>query len=121
MKPPVLAPPTAHASATVVAREPLQRGSTRPRVPYRVPCRVRLVDPLTSEVRSVVGETLSISHGGMSLQLAVGVPVGTWAETLVLKPNGEPLLLAGTVTHCRRTLAATFELTVRATRPETFV
>jgi hypothetical protein len=104
-----------------IAPEPLRRAAAQPRVPYRVPCRVRLVDPLTGEVRTVVGETLEISRTGMSLQVSVNVATGTWVETLVLKPNGEPLFLAGSVAYCRRTLASNFELGVRATQPPTFV
>ena len=121
MKPPVLTPAKTSTSASHIARETTGRVPTEPRVPYRVPCRVRLVDPLTGEVKAVGGETLNVSRGGMSLQVGVNVPVGTWVETLVLNPNGDPLLLTGTVAHCRRTLASNFELGVRATRPQTFV
>ena len=121
MKPPVLVAAAASASDTVVARESPRRAGAQPRIPYRVPCRVRLVDPRTGEVRTVCGETLEFSRDGMSLQVSVSVATGTWVETLVLKPNGEPLFLTGSVARCRRTLASNFELGVRATQPPTFV
>jgi len=82
------------------------------RTPYRVPCRVRLVDAATGQARSVVGETVNISSRGVALQVAVDAPIGTWVETLVDHPNGDPLLLCGTVVHSRRTLTSSYELGV---------
>lgn len=92
------------------------------RTPYRVPCRVRLVDPRTGHVRTVVGETVNLSSGGVAMQVGVETPIGTWVETLVPHPNGDPLFLCGRVMHVRRTLATNFELGVAITddRPPAF-
>lgn len=99
--------PAAHAGALPASRTPRSR-----RTPYRVPCRVRLVDVATGEVRAVVGETLNISAGGLAVQLPTEVPIGTWVETLVLQPTGDPMFLSGHVIHTRRTLASNFEIGV---------
>jgi hypothetical protein len=99
------------------AHQRLQR-----RVPHRVPCRVRLVDPSTGDIRSVVGETVNLSPTGVALQVGMEVPVGTWVETLVPHVHGEPLFLCGTVVHVRRTLTSNFEIGVSMDdeRPPTF-
>ena len=104
-------PPRGTASSARVA----------PRTPYRIPCRVRLVDSTTGEVRTVVGETVNLSRRGMALHIAMDVPIGTWVETLVANPNGEPMFLCGTVVHSRRTLASNFEIGVETNRPAAFV
>lgn len=82
------------------------------RTPYRVPCRIRLVDPGTGEVRTVVGETVNLSSGGVAMHVAVEAPVGTWTETLVPHPSGDPLFLCGRVIHVRQTMSANYELGV---------
>lgn len=116
----------AAAHPLVTARKPPSRDHTKPvqrarRVPYRVPCRVRLVDPATGEARRVMGETLNISNGGVSLQIAVDAKIGTWVETLVLHPNGDPMFLCGSVVHCRQTMTAGFEVGVETDSRQTFV
>lgn len=116
----------AAAHPLITARKPAGRERTKAvqrarRVPYRVPCRVRLVDPTTGESRRVMGETLNISSGGVSLQIAVDAAIGTWVETMVLHPNGDPMFLCGSVIHCRRTLAASYEVGVQTDSPQTFV
>ncbi len=90
------------------------------RTPYRVPCRVRLVDPDTGEVRTVAGQTVNISTGGMSLQVGIEPSEGTWVETLVPHPNGEPMFVCGRVVHVRRTMAASYELGVETKSPADF-
>ncbi|MCK4340728.1 MAG: PilZ domain-containing protein [Phycisphaerae bacterium] len=80
------------------------------RMPHRVPCRVRLVEPTTGEVRTVMGETINLSAGGVAIQVGVDVPVGTWAETLIPHAHGDPLFLCGTVVHSRRTMHAHYEI-----------
>jgi hypothetical protein len=69
----------------------------------------------------VPGETLNISRTGVALQIATDVPQGTWVETLVPHPNGDPLFICGTVVHSRRTLAAGYEVGVVTDRPRTYV
>ncbi len=95
-------------------RNAQQRATSRR--PFRVPCRVRLVDN-TGRSLAVNGETLNISDGGVSLQLATEVPLGTWIETLLPHPDGDPLFLCGTVVHCRRTLASQYEVGVETSTP----
>ncbi len=90
------------------------------RTPYRVPCRVRLVDPGTGDVRTVMGETVNISTGGLSVQIAVNPTPGTWVETLLPHPNGEPLFVCGRVIHIRRTMTANFEVGVETQSPAEF-
>ncbi|MEW6253756.1 MAG: PilZ domain-containing protein [Planctomycetota bacterium] len=90
------------------------------RTPYRVPCRVRLVDPTTGEVRTIAGQTVNISSGGLSLHVAVETPPGTWVETLLPHPNGEPLFVCGRVVHVRRTMTANFEVGVETESPAEF-
>jgi len=87
------------------------------RMPYRVPCRVRLVDTGTGQVRTVAGETLNISSSGVALQVSADVPLGTWVETLVPHPNGDPMFLCGTVVHTRQTMAANYEIGVETGQP----
>jgi hypothetical protein len=82
------------------------------RTPYRVPCRIRLVDPGSGSVRTVVGETVNLSSGGLAMNVGVETPVGTWVETLVPHPNGDPLFLCGKVVHVRQTMFSNFELGV---------
>ena len=91
------------------------------RAPYRIPCRVRLVNAETGEVRNVAGETVNLSRRGMAIQVGLDVPIGTWVETLVLHPNGDPMFLCGTVIHTRRTMMANFEVGVKTDHPTTFV
>ena len=93
------------------------------RMAHRVPCRVRLMDPLTGELRTVVGETVNLSPEGLALQLGLEVPLGTWVETLVPHAQGNPLFLYGEVVHVRRTLAANFEIgvSVRDETPPAFL
>lgn len=98
------------ASGRPVEPPPTQPKRVVRRVPHRVPCRVRLVDTATGEVRTVVGETVNLSAGGVALQLGLDVPVGTWVETLVPHVHGDPLFLCGTVVHTRRTMAANYEI-----------
>ncbi len=106
----------AHQSAKSVAAEAKPQQRNEPRVPHRVPCRVRLVDPSTGEIRTVVGETVNLSAGGVAIHVSLAVPVGTWVETLVPHASGDPLFLCGTVMHCRRTLAANYELGISVSR-----
>ena len=96
--------------------------SAERRTPYRVPCRVRLVDPLSGHVQTVVGETVNLSSGGVAMHVAVDAPIGTWVETLLPHPNGDPLFLCGRVMHVRRTMSTNFELGVAITndRPPAF-
>lgn len=101
---------SAVASPRSSEREPAKR---KPRTPWRVPCRIRLVDPQSGQVRSVVGEMVNLSCGGAALQAAIDAPVGTWVETLVPTPNGDPRFLCGRVVHSRRTLAMNFELGIQ--------
>lgn len=112
-------PPT--AASKTWTRERTRRPRAERRTPYRVPCRVRLIDSATGEVRTVTGETVDISSRGMALQIGLDVPIGTWVETLVPKPNGNPLFLCGTVIHSRQTMTAHFEIGVETDRPPTFV
>jgi hypothetical protein len=113
-------PPTASARpACHSERTRLPRADRR--MAYRAPCRVRLIDEVTGEVHTVVGETVNLSPQGMALQVARDVPIGTWVETLVPHPNGDPMFLCGKVVHSRRTMKANFEIGVITDRPETFV
>jgi hypothetical protein len=80
------------------------------RMPHRVPCRVRIVEPATGLVRTVSGQTVNLSPGGAALLVGMDVPVGTWVETLVPHAHGDPLFLCGRVVHVRRTLASDFEI-----------
>lgn len=109
--PPAAARPAASARRVRAAR----------RTPFRAPCRVRLIDPATGEVRTVIGETLNISSCGMALQLGASVPLGTWVETMVSQVGGEPLFLCGTVVNARQTMTATFEIGVETDKPRVFV
>ena len=90
------------------------------RTPYRVPCRVRLIDPSTGEVRTIAGQTVNLSSGGMSVQVGIEATPGTWVETLVPHPNGEPMFVCGRVVHVRRTMTASFELGVETDAPAEF-
>ncbi|MBK9119928.1 MAG: PilZ domain-containing protein [Phycisphaerales bacterium] len=114
-----------HAASTA-SYSPSQHGEPRhelrreTRVPFRVPCRVHLVEPKSGYVRTVLGETLNISRRGISLQLSVNPPVGTWVETLVPHAHGDPVFVCGTVVHSRRTLAHGFEIGVRTAQAPAF-
>lgn len=110
---------TATATAThAPAMEHGQRVRTGIRRPYRVPCRIRLVDQQTGHVRTVLGETINLSDGGIAMNVSIDAPVGTWVETLLPHPSGDPMFLCGRVVHCRRTLATSFELGVVVTNEE---
>ncbi len=119
-------PVTPSPAAKVVAPTPATN-SRQPRehrrTPYRVPCRVEFRDRATGQARTVVGETVNLSKGGMALQVGVDAAIGTWVETLVPHPNGDPLFLCGTVVHSRRTLASSYEIgvTIRQDAPRAFV
>lgn len=111
--------PSAAQSSTPAARSPAEgrpQQRAERRVPHRVPCRVRLVDPSTGEIRTVIGQTVNISPSGVAIQVSAAVPVGTWVETLVPHAQGDPLFLCGTVVHCRRTLTANYELGVSVSK-----
>lgn len=115
MKPPItvakssaLEPSVASAETSLPTSAAHRRA--RRRVPHRVPCRVRLLEPRTGAVQTVIGETVNLSEGGVALQIGVEVPVGTWVETLVPHANGDPLFLCGTVVHVRRTLISNYEI-----------
>lgn len=114
MLPPVS--PASEPPGHAAHQSPTARPRRDTRVPYRVPCRVRLIDTATGEARAVVGETVNLSGAGLSVQLPVEAPVGTWVETLVLNPAGDPMFLCGHVAHVRRTLSSSFEIGVRMAR-----
>jgi hypothetical protein len=101
------APRSATGSIASEHKQRLQR-----RVPHRVPCRVRIVEPESGETRTVVGETLNLSPNGLALQISANLRPGTWVETLVPNANGDPLFICGTVVHSRRMLSANFEIGV---------
>lgn len=103
-------PPIASAKDAVPERAGSRRGERR--IPYRVPCRIRLFDPASGRTQTVVGETVNLSPRGVAMRVAVDAPLGTWVETLVPHPNGDPLFLCGRVVHVRRTLATNYELGV---------
>jgi hypothetical protein len=109
------------ASGPIVGRTTPRLVRADRRTPYRIPCRVRLVDADTGEVRTVVGETVNLSPRGVALQLSVDVPLGTWVETLVPHLNGDPLFLCGKVVHSRRTMMANFEIGVETDQATMFV
>jgi hypothetical protein len=113
-------PPTGSARQVSTSERTASPRAGR-RMAYRAPCRVRLIDQLTGEVHTVVGETVNLSPQGMALQVGRDVPIGTWVETLVPHPNGDPMFLCGTVVHSRRTMRANFEIGVVTDRPGTFV
>jgi hypothetical protein len=114
------ASPTAgFVAAAVPARSRPPR--TERRTPFRVPCRVRLVNAATGEVQTVIGETRDISRTGVALHLPGDVPLGTWVETLVPHPNGEPLFLCGKVVHSRRALATGYEVGIATDQPRRYV
>lgn len=105
----------ARALAGVVAPDSKVQAESRRqkrRMAHRVPCRVRLMDPVTGQTHTVVGETVNLSPDGLALQVGLEVPLGTWVETLVPHAQGDPLFLCGEVVHVRRTLAANFEIGV---------
>lgn len=112
-KHPAVDPP---ANAAVSRKRRPQERLLR-RMPHRVPCRVRLVQPDTGESRTVMGETVNLSPTGVAIQLGLDVPVGTLVETLVPHAHGDPMLLRGTVVHSRRTMHANYEIGV-ATRED---
>ena len=60
----------------------------------------------------MVGETVNLSAGGMAIQVALDLPLGTKVETLVPHADGAPLFLCGTVVHSRRTMRANYEIGV---------
>jgi len=103
-------PPTAAALPPVRDRGRAPR--VVPRRPYRVPCRVRVVDTDTGEIRTTLGETVNISPAGVALQLGIDVPIGTWVETMVANPSGEPLFLCGVVVHRRRAMTGGYQIGV---------
>jgi hypothetical protein len=109
------------ASGPTAARATAHLVRAERRTPYRIPCRVRLVDADTGEVRTVVGETVNLSRRGVALQLAADVSLGTWIETLIPHPNGDPLFLCGKVVHSRRTMMANFEIGVETDQATMFV
>ncbi len=104
---------------TVLPEQGRSRRMTR-RTPYRVPCRVRLIDPDTGEVRTITGQTVNISSGGLSVQIGLQPATGTWVETLVPRPTGEPMFVCGRVVHVRQTMTASFELGVETDSPSDF-
>lgn len=112
-KPAETAPTTAPGNpAAPDAKANKQSRRQKRRMAHRVPCRVRLVDPITGEIRTIAGETVNLSPDGMALHVGVEVPLGTWVETLVPHAQSDPLFLCGEVVRIRRTLAANFEIGV---------
>lgn len=80
------------------------------RRPHRTPCRVRMLDGTTGDVRVVVGETVNLSATGLALQVAFAPPLGSKLETLLPDAAGRPLRVCGTVVRCRRALHGQYEV-----------
>ncbi len=80
------------------------------RAMHRVPCRVRVFESDSAQVRVFCGETVNLSPGGVAVQLGQAVREGTWVEALLPRLTGAPLTVCGTVVHCRRVLTGTFEV-----------
>jgi hypothetical protein len=87
---------------------------TQPRVTYEVGCRVRMLEPDRGHVRVDPGDTVDLSTQGLGLVMGDEVSPGTWVETLVDHPYGEPMFLSGTVVHCAPTRAGRFRVGVAA-------
>lgn len=105
LAPSVSAPYSQSASRQTFARRPR-------RVPYRVPCRLRVIDPPPVSGFSVVGQTENVSARGLAVRLGVELSEGVGVEVL-LPLHGEPTCLYGRVAHSRRVTSGTFELGVR--------
>ncbi len=105
--------PALGSAADGEARDAVERAPRGRRVPYRVPCKVRLFDPESGADRTVVGQTVNLSDGGVAMQVAVRPRLGTWVETLVPNLTGEPRTIRGWVVHTRKTLHAQYEVGVR--------
>jgi hypothetical protein len=82
------------------------------------PCRLGLIDPGTGAVITLRAELLACSPSRAWFLVRATVPAGMWAEALTLRSSGEPILLNGTVIHCRPAAAGTFELGVEVCPPQ---
>jgi len=94
------------------ASDQRQQRSQR-RIPHRVPCRLSWYDQAAQRCLACVGQTIDISTGGLAVQLAREIPVGTSVEALLPNLAGEPAFLEGVVVRCQRVLAEMFQIGIR--------
>jgi len=83
------------------------------RVVHRAPCRLHWWNPDSNERAACVGETTNLSPRGLAVQVSCRLLTGTRVEALLPGLNGDPTRITGTVVHCRRILAETFEVGIR--------
>lgn len=104
--------PAARPGTVSAARRPRRLA----RIPHRVPCRVRLIDEQTGRIVSLPAQTLNLSEGGLAVQVARDVTIGTWIETTIPMVESEPLLIHGKVVHVRRMMLDGFEVGIQAVK-----
>jgi hypothetical protein len=98
----------------VVGEAPRSRSSDRERrVVHRAPCRLQWWDIDSNQSAACVGQTTNLSARGLAVQISQRMLTGTRVEALLPNPSGEPTRVTGTVVHCRRILADTFEVGIR--------
>ncbi len=88
-----------------------------PRMPHRLPCRVRLFDPISNAWIARPAQTVNVSQYGLGLQIGVPLPVGSRIEVVTPRFDADPLTISGTVVQSRRLLTGGFEVGVRSTTP----
>lgn len=101
---------TLHTTSSTARMRPRISRRDERRTPYRVPCRLTLLDPQEDRRLHLVGQTSNLSAAGLAVRVAAEIPEGLYVEVLLPKPGGEPTLLRGTVVHCRRVLTLMYEI-----------
>jgi hypothetical protein len=83
------------------------------RVVHRAPCRLQWWNTEADQTTACVGETTNLSARGLAVQTSQRLLTGTRVEAFLPNLTGEPTRIVGTVAHCRRILADTFEIGIR--------
>lgn len=105
---PSYAAPSIH---TTLLLDPRSRLRER-RWSHRAPCVVRVLRADGSETTHT-GQTVNVSSGGIAVQIREAIQPGTPIEALVAHAD-QAIRVRGYVAHCRRVLAETFEVGLRA-------
>lgn len=82
-----------------------------PRVPHRVPCRLRTLE-LAGAGLTALGETVNLSPEGLAVLVGRKVECGTRVEVLLPHLDGEPACLYGEVVRTRRVFSGAYEIGV---------
>ncbi|RMF79254.1 MAG: PilZ domain-containing protein [Planctomycetota bacterium] len=103
--------------AGVSANREVGGARTAPRVPHRVPCRLRTIE-LAGAGLMALGETVNLSPEGLAVLVGQRIERGVRVEVLLPHLDGEPACFYGEVVRTRRVFSGAYEIGVSLNPPD---